>query len=440
MAQSSPSLPKRAQPSWKLRSWKSPRTLGWVLLGVSAVAIGIKTWGAPQTEPTSRQAILPVTTLALQPSTFYDIQRTYAGEVQANRTSELGFELMGTLIEIAVDEGDWVQHGMPLARLDTRSLAAQRQQLLAQKAQAQAQFRELKTGPRTEEIGAARAAVEDLGQQRLLAEKQSKRRQELYEKGAISREAFEERYFAAQALQKRQGQARKRLEELLAGTRVEQVESQSAQLAEIDARLQALDIQRSKSILRAPFTGQVAQRLVDEGVVLNGGQPILRLVETSQVEARIGIPQAMVSRMQPGQTYPVQVGDQRYTGQVKTLLPEVDTQSRTVMAVLRLPSNAAVSMGQTAKLALAQRQKQPGFWLPSTAVIAGERGLWSAYVLKATDQDQVFRVARRDLEVLHTAGDRIYVRGMVNSQEQVIAKGTHRLAPGQLVKISNSKK
>lgn len=163
-----------------------------------------------------------MTTLALQPSTFYDIQRTYAGEVQANRTSELGFELTGTLIEIAVDEGDWVQQGMPLARLDTRSLAAQRQ---AQKAQAQAQFRELKTGPRTEEIGAARAAVEDLGQQRLLAEKQSKRRQELYEKGAISREAFEERYFAAQALKKRQGQARKRLEELLAGTRVEQEKS-----------------------------------------------------------------------------------------------------------------------------------------------------------------------------------------------------------------------
>lgn len=166
-----------------------------------------------------------MTTLALQPSTFYDIQRTYAGEVQANRTSELGFELTGTLIEIAVDEGDWVQQGMPLARLDTRSLAAQRQQLLAQKAQAQAQFRELKTGPRAEEIGAARAAVEDLGQQRLLAEKQSKRRQELYEKGAISREAFEERYFAAQALKKRQGQARKRLEELLAGTRVEQEKS-----------------------------------------------------------------------------------------------------------------------------------------------------------------------------------------------------------------------
>ncbi len=439
MAQSSPPLPKRTQPFFKSLYWKSPRTLGFMVLVMGAVAIGVKTWGTPQNGPAPKQAILPVTTLSLQPSTSYEIQRTYAGEVWANRTSELGFELTGTLIEIAVDEGDWVQQGMPLARLDTRSLAAQRQQLLAQKAQAQAQFRELKTGPRTEEIGAARAAVEDLGQQRLLAEQQSKRRQALYEQGAISREAFEERYFAAQALKKRQGQARKRLEELLAGTRVEQVESQSAQLAEIDARLKALDIQRSKSVLRAPFTGQVAQRLVDEGVVLNGGQPILRLVETSKIEARIGIPQAMASRMQPGQTYPVQVGDRRYKGQVKTLLPEVDNQSRTVMAVLTLPSDAAVSMGQTAKLALSQRQTQSGFWLPSTAVIAGERGLWSAYVLKSTDQDQVFSVARRDLEVLHTAGDRIYVRGMLNSQEQVIAKGTHRLAPGQLVRIANAK-
>lgn len=130
MAQSTPLLPK---PAFKLPACKSLRMLGLAVLAVGAVTFGIKTWGTSQTGPAPKQAILPVTTLSLQPSTSYDIQRTYAGEVQANRTSELGFELTGTLIEIAVDEGDWVQQGMLLARLDTRSFAAQRQQLLAQK-------------------------------------------------------------------------------------------------------------------------------------------------------------------------------------------------------------------------------------------------------------------------------------------------------------------
>lgn len=440
MDQHSPALLEAttSSPTVKPIRWTSPRFLGSVLMCVGAVVVGVKTWGVTQRATAPQRTILPVSVLSLQPSSFYKIQRSYSGEIQAHRTSELGFELMGTLIDITVKEGDWVTQGMPLARLDTRILKTQRQQLLAQKAQAQAQFRELKTGPRTEEIGAARAAVEDLGQQLLLAQKQSQRRQDLYKQGAISRESFEERYFAAEALKKRQGQARKRLEELLAGTRVEQVESQLAQLAEIDAQLNTLKIQQSKSVLRAPFSGRVAQRLMDEGVVLQSGQAILRIVEAAQVEARIGVPQTMVTKMKPGQTYPLQIGNQRYVGRVQTLLPEVDNQSRTVTVVLTIQGEAALPLGQTAKITLAQRQNQAGFWLPSTAIIAGERGLWSAYVLKPSKQDSVFSVARRDIEVLHTEGDRSYVRGMLKPQEQVITTGTRRIAPGQLVRVANS--
>ena len=202
MDQQSPAIPEAPTPSSSVKPirWKSPRCLGLALMCIG-VAVGVKTWGVTQ-ETAAPRALLPVSTLSLQPSSFYNIQRSYSGEVQAHRTSELGFELTGTLIDIAVEEGDWVNQGTLLARLDTRMLETQRQQLLAQKAQAQAQFRELKTGPRTEEIGAARAAVEDLGQQLLLAQKQSQRRQNLYKKGAISRESFEERYFAAAALKK----------------------------------------------------------------------------------------------------------------------------------------------------------------------------------------------------------------------------------------------
>jgi hypothetical protein len=48
----------------------------------------------------------------------------------------------------------------------------------------------------------------------------------------------------------------------------------------------------------------------------------------------------------------------------------------------------------------------------------------------------LFRVARRDLEVLHTESDRVLVRGTLQAGEQVITGGTHRVVPGQVVRLA----
>ena len=72
--------------------------------------------------------------------------------------------------------------------------------------------------------------------------------------------------------------------------------------------------------------------------------------------------------------------------------------------------------------------------------MAGERGLWSAYVVtlpaSPSAQGAGSRVARRDVEVLHTEGDRVLVRGMLQPGDRVIASGTHRIVPGQVVRVS----
>ncbi|MFM7795091.1 MAG: biotin/lipoyl-binding protein, partial [Microcystis panniformis] len=83
--------------------------------------------------------------------------RTYTGEIVAQNTSDLGFERGGTMTQLLVTEGQWVNQGTPLARLDDRQLIAQTQDLLAQKQQALAQLKEMEAGSRAETIAAAQA-------------------------------------------------------------------------------------------------------------------------------------------------------------------------------------------------------------------------------------------------------------------------------------------
>lgn len=379
---------------------------------------------------------LPVQTQVLERVNTYQIERTYTGEIVARRSSELGFEQAGTLVDVLVDEGDTVAAGAPLARLDTRSLQAQRQQLEAQRRQAQARFEELQRGPRQEDIAAAEAAVQDLQAQLDLAHLQQQRREDLYIQGAISLEERDEAAFSADALESRINQAQSQLDELNAGTRVEQVSAQNAQVDQIDASLRNLDVSISKSVIYAPFDGRVSRRLVDEGVVVSPGQTVMRLVEGNTLEARIGVPSNLTNRINSGDIQTIEVNGQFFEGKVTALLPELDNASQTVTVVVTLSSDAQPTIGSTARLKVQEQQSEIGYWLPTSALVAGERGLWSAYVLVTPEDDttkNLHEVSRREVEVLHTESDRAFVRGLLQPGEEIITSGTHRLVPGQLV-------
>lgn len=401
---------------------------------------------------------LPVETMPLQAADSYSIARTYTGEVAARRSSDLGFERAGTVIVLLAEEGDTVAAGAPLARLDTRDLEAQRQQLEAQKRQILAQLQELETGPRREDIVAAEAAVSDLSNQLALAQLQAERRATLYAQGAVSKEELDERQFGANAIADRLQQAQSQLEELRNGTRQEQLTAQMAEVDQVDARIQAIDISLDKSVLPAPFTGEVAARAVDEGTVVAGGQQVMTLVENGAVEARIGVPEAIAQTLTIGSRQSVQVGQRTYPAEVTARLPEVDETSQTVTVVLKIEApnpDAALTIGSTARLNITERQAQTGYWLPSTALVAGEQGLWSVYVLadeSDVGEESAYRVARRDVEVLHTEsravgeasenngfvgkleGQRAFVRGLVEEGDRLITSGTHRIVSDQLVK------
>lgn len=386
---------------------------------------------------------IPVRAVELEAVSSYQTVREYTGEIEARRTSELGFERAGAVVAIAVDEGDTVAAGADIAQLDTRNLAAQRLELVARRAQTLAVLQELETGPRAEDIAAAAANVRDLEAQLDLARSRNQRRVSLFEEGAISREDLDETASSETALAARLQAAQSALEELQTGTRPEQVAAQRAAVQQLDARIALLDVDLDKSILRSPFAGRIATRYVDEGAVTTAGQQIVSLMESGAVEARIGVPANAIASLPVGSQQQVVVGDRAYTATVKTILPALEAPTRTATAVLTLEPGAIAAPGQIARLALTESVATAGFWLPTTALVQGERGLWSSYAIAPTASTNGdvgngdFVVEERSVEVLHVEGDRALVRGTLQAGDRAIAGGTHRIVPGQRVRPVN---
>ena len=87
-----------------------------------------------------------------------DSAPVFYGNVEI-RQVDVGFRVGGRLTDLLVEEGDSVQAGDLLARLDDDTLTAQAQQAQAQLAREKANLQRLESGYRSEEIAAARAEL-----------------------------------------------------------------------------------------------------------------------------------------------------------------------------------------------------------------------------------------------------------------------------------------
>ena len=389
-------------------------------------------------------SLIPVETTIIKPVKSYQVFRTYTGTIVSRRSSALSFELAGKLTNIIVDEGDRVESAIALAFLDTSTLKIKQRELLAQRKQMVAQLKEMQAGTRGETIAAARASVRQLKTELELAHQKSDRRKKLYTEGAISQEQRDEAVNEVATVQARVDREQSQLDELLAGTRSERIEAQQALIEQQDIKIANLELELEKSVLKAPFTGRISARLVDEGTVVEAGQSIFRLVEDRNLEAHIGVPVTTASQIRIGETLPLQIGRKSYQAKVSSILPELDPNTRTLTIILRLKQGAVTEVfsGQVARLQLTETINTSGYWLPTTALVEGQRGLWSCYVLGkrediASENKSVFQVEQKTIEILYTQSDRNLVRGTLQPNNQVIIDGIHRLVPGQLVTVTN---
>ena len=412
-------------------------TAALVLLLGGLVAAG-RALPAEGRAPRAAARALPVEVATPLAVDGYERVREFTGEVRARRQVDIGFEVAGRVLEIAVDEGDRVETGALLARVDTRRLAAERLRLLAAKREAQAVLAEMRAGPRPEVLDAARTAVGDLEAQVDLLGRKAARRAKLLAQATISDEEYDEIRSLASSLDARLAGARARLRELENGTRRETLDAQVARAEGLDAQIARLDLDLEDGLLRAPFSARVLRRHADEGAVAGPGAPVLTLVEDRVLEAWVGVPPDVALRLPVSSPHVVRIGRHAFEATLEARLPATDAATRTQTLVLGLPPSAVdqVVPGQVARLEVSERVETDGYWLPSSALTRGVRGLWAVYALEATDDPVGWRAVRHAVEVLYTEQGRALVRGTLDASTQVVIGNAEKIAPGQAVRPS----
>lgn len=210
----------------------------------------------------------------------------------------------GRIKEILVNEGDFVDAGHVLARMDTEQLEAHRRQ-------ADAQLKRAKIGVDTARIlvtqreaerTAAAAVVAQREAQLDAAQRKLARSEELAKRDTVSRQVLDDDRAAEQGARAALAAARAQLaaSEAAIGSAKALVIDAEAAIDSARAAIESITADINDSTLKSPRPGRVQYRVAQPGEVLSGGGRVLNLVDLGDVHMTFFLPTAQAGRIAIG--------------------------------------------------------------------------------------------------------------------------------------------
>ena len=188
-----------------------------------------------------------------------------SGKVVPIQSVNVSPKVAGVLKNLLVEQGDRVQAGQILAKMDDADLQAQLIQVRAKLAQAQAELAQARAGNRIQEIDRAQAQVDAAQAKANFAREKLERYRRLTQQGAIAQNELDQYVSESQSAQANLREAQRQLSLLKSGSRPEEIAQRQAAVQAARGELQAIQVKLNDTIIRAPFTGLVTQKNASEG-------------------------------------------------------------------------------------------------------------------------------------------------------------------------------
>ncbi len=200
----------------------------------------------------------------------------------------------------------------------------------------------------------------------------------------------------------------------------------------------------NKKVVRAPFSGKLGVRRVDEGQYINPGEAVVTLQALESIFADFYLPADDAARVAVGQTVRLTTdatGESTFEGKVAAIDPKVDLKSRNVLVRARFANkDHRLLPGASANLVIDAGKTEQHLTLPQTAITFNPYGstVYLAIQDGKDDKGQPKLTAKQTFVTTGpTRGDQIAVTSGVNEGDVVVTAGQIKLQPGSPLTINN---
>lgn len=335
--------------------------------------------GAQEEQGSDGPRTVPVEAVEVETATLRDTVGATGG-LNALEEVELQSESTGPVVRVHFEEGSRVEKGQTLVTIDPDKLRS--------------------------ELSARRAALESAEARAELTRRTFERVRTLHERGSASREELD------------------RAESDLDQAR--------AEMRRIASEIELTEERLQDTVVVAPMTGMISERLVDPGDFVDVGEPLATLYRTDTLEITFGLPERFYDRVAPGQEVVAEVTaypDREFTGAVRFISPAVDVATRTFRVKARIDNaDGLLKPGTFARVRVTLETRTGRPVIPEEALVSTRSG----YLVFAIEDGAA---RRRPVTIGLREPGRVEIREGVEPGETVVRAGQMSLVDGVSVEI-----
>jgi membrane fusion protein (multidrug efflux system) len=339
-----------------------------------------------------------------------------SGSLTAEEQADVAAEIAGRVIATPVERGTRVTQGAELVRLSPVETDASLDEAVANAAQIEAR---LALGPegafdeaKVPEVANARAAL-------TLAQAEFDRIAKLLEQRVVSQSEYDQRRTQVEAAQQQYESSKN-------AARQQYQALQAARARVALARKAAAD-----TVVRAPFTGIVGQRLVSTGDYVTKGMKIAEVVKITPLRVQLTVPEQFVGAVGVGAPVALAVDafpQRTFDGKVRYVSPALRADQRALTVEAVIPNdNGELKPGMFATALVQQTAKTPAVLVPGTAVQTSA-GTSRVYVVKGD------RVEERVVTIGQKLDALVEISNGVKAGERVATTNVPQLVDGTKIK------
>lgn len=330
-----------------------------------------------------------------------------SGYIVAQRKAAVASKMTGRLEELMVEEGSKVKEGQVIARMENADVSAVRSQAAAN-------------------LNTARATLEQVRADRDNAQMEYERYKKLVAAGYVARSEYE-------AVETRFRRA------------VEGVKASEAAVQSATAALQNADVSIEYTLIRAPFDAVVLTKNADVGDIVtpigaaaNAKAAVVTIADMGSLQVEVDVSETSITHIKVWQPCDIQLDalpNQRFQGEVYSIVPTIDRSKATVLVKVRfLSRDPRMLPDMSAKVSFLSRRLAPSELKPRLAASQSaliERGDTAfAFLIEGN------RVRERPVKPGSKLGDMTEILSGLKAGDRLVIKPPKGLKDGSRIKIA----
>lgn len=278
------------------------------------------------------------------------------GEAVTNRMINIKSEVSGVIKNLNVDEGQHVKEGDLLMELDDREIRLELERAQADRLSKLSELlleRQFEGG----ETAVERSEMEQIQK----ARQEYERIQELFKKGMISDNEYEDAYKQYE------------LALIQSGEKKDEIRSASKGLTQAEIAVKTAQMKLEKTRIMAPFAGIITDIQVSPQEHITTGRDLFVLVNISRIQVHATVLESEIGKMKKGREVTLRFSaypDKIFEGKVKSISPIVNPEDKTCKVIIDVANpKEEIKPGMHAEVEIAAEIHKDKLLVPQEAIL-----------------------------------------------------------------------